>query len=155
MKAPVAIATGLRLISAGNVVPSLRSATSLAPAPIAPGPGCPGIGGPAAAVRGAGGPASRRGPPAARDTRPGLRHLPVDPWTHLLFEAAGRPLGPGVATLRLWREHVSLVTSQAAPETTTEGAAGELASFDTAANPADPAIMTTRKAVFLLHGLMP
>ena len=34
VRAPVAIATGLRLISAGNVVPSLRSATSLAPAPI-------------------------------------------------------------------------------------------------------------------------
>ena len=34
VKVPVAVVTGLRLISAGNVVPSLRWATSRAPAPI-------------------------------------------------------------------------------------------------------------------------
>jgi acetoin utilization protein AcuC len=53
---------------------------------------------------------------------------------------------------------VSEVTSQAAPDTMTEGASGEFASFDDGYNPGDPvdqAIMATRKAVFPLHGLMP
>ena len=50
------------------------------------------------------------------------------------------------------------MTSQTAPETMTEGAAGTFASFDDGYDPADPvdqAIMATRKAVFPLHGLMP
>src|SRR6202011_4219524 len=47
----------------------------------------------------------------------GYEHVHVVPrsWTHLLFEAAGRPLDPGAATPGLWREDVSLVTSPAAP----------------------------------------
>ena len=90
----------------------------------------------------------------------GYEHVHVVPrsWTHLLFEAAGRPLDPGAATPGLWREYVSEVTSQTAPETMTEDAAGEFASFDDGYNPGDPgdqAIMATRKAVFPLHGLMP
>jgi acetoin utilization protein AcuC len=53
---------------------------------------------------------------------------------------------------------VSLVTSQAAPETMTEGAGGTFASFDAGHDPGDPvdqAIMATGKAIFPLHGLMP
>src|SRR5439155_106528 len=54
----------------------------------------------------------------------GYEHVHVVPrsWTHLLFEAAGRPLDPGAATPGLWREYVSLATSQVAPDTMTEGA---------------------------------
>ena len=39
----------------------------------------------------------------------GYEHVHVVPrsWTHLLFEAAGRPLDPGAATPGLWREYVS------------------------------------------------
>ena len=90
----------------------------------------------------------------------GYEHVHVVPrsWTHLLFEAAGQPLDPDAATPGMWREYVSLVTSQAAPETMTEGAPGKFASFDDGYNPGDPvdqAIMATRKAVFPLHGLMP
>jgi acetoin utilization protein AcuC len=90
----------------------------------------------------------------------GYEHVHVVPrsWTHLLFEAAGRPLDPASATPGSWREYVSLVTSQAAPETMTEGAPGEFASFDGGYDPGDPvdqAILATRKAVFPLHGLMP
>jgi acetoin utilization protein AcuC len=90
----------------------------------------------------------------------GYEHVHVVPrsWTHLLFEAAGRPLDPSVATPGPWREHASLVTGQAAPETMTEVATGEFASFDDGYNPADPvdqAILATRKAVFPRHGLMP
>ena len=79
-------------------------------------------------------------------------------WTHLLFEAAGRPLDPGAATPGRWREYVPLATGQAAPDTMTEGAPVAFASFDDGYNPADPvdqAIMATRKADFPLHGLMP
>jgi acetoin utilization protein AcuC len=79
-------------------------------------------------------------------------------WTHLLFEAAGRPLDPASATPRTWREYVSWTTSQTAPDTMTEDAQGTFTDFETGHNPADPvdqAIMATRKAVFPLHGLMP
>jgi acetoin utilization protein AcuC len=91
----------------------------------------------------------------------GYEHVQVVPrsWTHLLFEAAGRPLDPGSATPALWREYVSAVTSQAPPETMTEGGRVTFASFDHGghdpADPLDQAIMATRKAVFPLHGLMP
>ena len=90
----------------------------------------------------------------------GYEHVHVVPrsWTHLLFEAAGRPLDPASATPGLWREYVSLVTSQSAPETMTEGAPGTFTDYETGHDPADPvdqAIMATRKAVFPLHGLMP
>ena len=91
----------------------------------------------------------------------GYEHVHVVPrsWTHLLFEAAGQPLDPAAATPGLWREYVSEVTSQAAPETMTEGAPGAFTDYDTSghdpADPVDQAIMATRKAVFPLHGLMP
>jgi acetoin utilization protein AcuC len=89
----------------------------------------------------------------------GYEHVHVVPrsWTHLLFEATGRPLDPASATPQTWREYVSWTTSQTAPETMTEAAPGTFTDFDTGHNPADPvdqAIMTTRKAVFPLHGLM-
>jgi acetoin utilization protein AcuC len=82
-------------------------------------------------------------------------------WTHLLFEAAGRPIDPASPTPQSWREYVSLTTSLSAPETMTEGGQGHfdpLTAFETGYNPSDPvdrAIMATRKAVFPLHGLMP
>jgi acetoin utilization protein AcuC len=90
----------------------------------------------------------------------GYEHVHVVPrsWTHLLFEAAGRPLDPASATPQTWREYVSWTTSQTAPETMTEDAQGTFTDFETGHNPADPvdqAIMATRKAVFPLHGLMP
>ena len=90
----------------------------------------------------------------------GYEHVHVVPrsWTHLLFEAAGQPLDPASATPGLWREYVSLVTSQAAPETMTEGAPATFTDYEIGHDPADPvdqAIMATRKAVFPLHGLMP
>ena len=93
----------------------------------------------------------------------GYEHVQVVPrtWTHLLFEAAGRPIDPASPTPRSWREYVSLATGQSAPETMTEGGQGHfdsLTAFETGYNLADPvdqAIMATRKAVFPLHGLMP
>ena len=90
----------------------------------------------------------------------GYEHVQVVPrsWTHLLFEAAGRPLDPASATSQMWREYVSWTTSQTAPETMTEDVPAEFTDFETGHDPADPvdrAIMAARKAVFPLHGLMP
>ena len=90
----------------------------------------------------------------------GYEHVHVVPrtWTHLLFEAAGRPLDPASATPQMWRESVSRATSQTAQETMTEDAQGKFTDFETGHDPADPvdrAIMAARKAVFPLYGLMP
>jgi acetoin utilization protein AcuC len=92
----------------------------------------------------------------------GYEHVHVVPrsWTHLLFEAAGRPIDPVSATPQTWRHYVAQATSQTAPETMTEGGQGhfDLLTAETGYNLADPvdqAIMATRKAVFPLHGLMP
>jgi acetoin utilization protein AcuC len=90
----------------------------------------------------------------------GYEHVHVVPrtWTHLLFEAAGRPIDPASPTPRSWREYVSRATGQSAPETMTEDGQGHFDPFETAGRPADPvdqAIMATRKAVFPRYGLMP
>ena len=90
----------------------------------------------------------------------GYEHVHVVPrtWTHLLFEAAGAPLDPALATPQSWREYVSRTTGQPAPERMTESGAAAFADYESGHDPADPvdrAIMATRKAVFPHHGLMP
>ena len=90
----------------------------------------------------------------------GYEHVHVVPrtWTHLLFEAAGAPLDPDTATPQPWRETVSRMTSQTAPERMTEGAPASFADYEAGHDPGDPvdrAITATRKAVFPQHGLMP
>ena len=79
-------------------------------------------------------------------------------WTHLIAEAAGRPIDPGAQTPVSWREHVARRTGVAAPEQMTEGAPASFEPFEAGYDPGDPAdraIMATRNAVFPLHGLMP
>jgi acetoin utilization protein AcuC len=79
-------------------------------------------------------------------------------WTHLLAEAADRPIGPDTPTPPEWREYVRRRTGRAAPEVMTEGMPGTFAPFETGYDPSDPvdrAILATRNAVFPLHGLMP
>ena len=51
-------------------------------------------------------------------------------WTHLLAEAAGRPVDPATATPDLWRQSVAAAVREAAPELMTEGGDGSFASFD-------------------------
>jgi acetoin utilization protein AcuC len=90
----------------------------------------------------------------------GYEHVQVVPrsWTHLLFEAAGRPLDPSSATPQSWRDYVAWTTGQTAPDTMTEGAPARYTDYDAGHDPADrvdQAILATRKAVFPLHGLMP
>jgi acetoin utilization protein AcuC len=79
-------------------------------------------------------------------------------WTHLLAEAAGRPVDPATPTPASWRQSVAAAVREEAPELMTEGGDGSFASFDGGYDPADPvdqAITATRTAVFPLHGLMP
>jgi len=79
-------------------------------------------------------------------------------WTHLLAEAAGRPLDPAAATPGAWREFVQARMGARPPETMTEGAAASFSPFSSGYDPADRVdrmIMATRSAVFPLHGLLP
>ena len=90
----------------------------------------------------------------------GYERLQVVPrtWTHLLAEAAGRPVDPGTPTPVSWREFAASRTRGKAPELMTEGAAGRYSAFEAGYDPADPvdqAIMATRLAVFPEHGLAP
>ncbi len=77
-------------------------------------------------------------------------------WTHLLAEAAGRPIDPPTPTPESWREEVTRRTREHAPETMTDGADAAFRDFDNGYDPADPvdrAILATMKASFPLLGL--
>jgi len=79
-------------------------------------------------------------------------------WTHLLAEAAGRPLEPGRPTPGAWREYARMRTGERAPELMTDGEPAVYASFTHGYDPSDPvdrSIMATRTAVFPSHGLHP
>jgi acetoin utilization protein AcuC len=77
-------------------------------------------------------------------------------WTHLLAEAAGRPIDPLTQTPVSWREYVRDRTGRRPPESMTDGPLNEFISFDSGSDPADPvdrSIAATRAAVFPAHGL--
>jgi acetoin utilization protein AcuC len=79
-------------------------------------------------------------------------------WTHLLAEAAGRPLDPAAPTPQSWREFARARTGVHPPQTMTDGAAASFSPFSSGYDPADGvdrAIVATRNAVFALHGLLP
>jgi acetoin utilization protein AcuC len=79
-------------------------------------------------------------------------------WTHLLAEAAGRPLDPAAATPGSWRALARSRTGESPPESMTDGASAAFASFASGYDPGDVvdrAIMATRTAVFPHHGLLP
>jgi acetoin utilization protein AcuC len=79
-------------------------------------------------------------------------------WTHLLAEAAGRPVEPGAPIPAAWRDYATRRIGREAPEVMTEGAPARYADFESGYDPAEPvdqAIMATRAAVFPQHGLMP
>ena len=79
-------------------------------------------------------------------------------WTHLLAEAAGRPIAPGTPTPEAWREFVLRRADETAPLLMTEGANTEVKTWETGYDPASPldqAVLATRRAVFPDHGLDP
>jgi acetoin utilization protein AcuC len=79
-------------------------------------------------------------------------------WTHLLAEAAAKPIDPQAQTPSAWQEYVRERTGRQPPETMTDGSAAEFASYESGFDPADPvdrSIRATRMAVFPAHGLNP
>ena len=85
-------------------------------------------------------------------------HVVPRTWTHLLAEAAGRPIDPGARIPDRWRQYALRRTGQEAPEVMTEGGEPAFSRFESGYDPADPvdrAILATRRAVFPQHGLMP
>jgi acetoin utilization protein AcuC len=79
-------------------------------------------------------------------------------WTHLLAEAAGRPLDPALPTPSDWRDYVARRTGTAAPTSMTEQAPAAYPPYENGHDPDEPvdrAIMATREAIFPLHGLVP
>ncbi|HUY51372.1 MAG TPA: acetoin utilization protein AcuC [Streptosporangiaceae bacterium] len=79
-------------------------------------------------------------------------------WTHLLAEAAGRPVDPAAVIPQQWREFTTQRTGVAAPEQMTDGATADFTAFASGYDPADTvdrSIMATRSAVFPAHGLFP
>ncbi|MFC5753512.1 acetoin utilization protein AcuC [Actinomadura rugatobispora] len=80
-------------------------------------------------------------------------------WTHLLAEAAGRPIEPETATPEPWRDFVRRRTAEIAPRRMTDGTSVvEVVTWGNGydpANPVDQAVLATRRAVFPEHGLDP
>ncbi|WP_153534383.1 acetoin utilization protein AcuC [Actinomadura macrotermitis] len=80
-------------------------------------------------------------------------------WTHLLAEAAGRPIDPAAGTPDAWRDLVRRRTDEIAPRRMTDGTIEvEVHTWETGydpANPVDQAVLATRRAVFPEHGLDP
>jgi acetoin utilization protein AcuC len=79
-------------------------------------------------------------------------------WTHLIAEAAGRPLDPATPTPQSWRDLVRARLGESPPLSLTDGHSTKFHDISAGYDPADPidhAIMATRKAVFPHHGLDP
>ncbi len=83
-------------------------------------------------------------------------------WTHLLAEAAGRPVAPETETPARWRAFVRLATGHEPPARMTDGGEPAWADFDDdvggghdPGDAVDRAIMATRRAVFPAHGIHP
>jgi acetoin utilization protein AcuC len=77
-------------------------------------------------------------------------------WTHLLAEAAGRPLDAATPIPGTWQAEASARTHTDAPSVMTDGESAAYSDFAAGRDPASPvdrAILATMKAVFPLHGL--
>lgn len=79
-------------------------------------------------------------------------------WTHLVAEVEGRPIGPSTALPVAFGEYVRQTMGRSAPLRMTDGAnpwPRDLVQGWDPGDPIDSAIMSTREAVFPLHGLEP
>jgi acetoin utilization protein AcuC len=79
-------------------------------------------------------------------------------WTHLLAEAAGRPVDRRAQTPPAWREYAQARTGEPAPEWMTDWEPAVYRPFQEGYDPSDYIdrwIMATRMAVFPHHGLDP
>ncbi|MBB6120914.1 acetoin utilization protein AcuC [Nocardiopsis algeriensis] len=88
----------------------------------------------------------------------GLVHVVPRAWTHLLGEAAGRPVDPDTETPQAWRDFVRERTGELAPLYMTDGREVVFDRFEDGYDPGnsvDRAIHATRTAVFPSHGIDP
>ena len=77
-------------------------------------------------------------------------------WTHLLAEAAGRPIDPERETPEGWRDFVLSRAGVHAPTRMTDGRSADFTPWPShSSDRVDDAIAATRKAVFPLHALDP
>jgi acetoin utilization protein AcuC len=79
-------------------------------------------------------------------------------WAHLVGEAVGRPVDPESEVPATWRRHVQELLGRDAPRVMGDGGTWRdrpWADGWDADDPVDRAILTTRAAVFPLHGLDP
>ena len=79
-------------------------------------------------------------------------------WAHLIGIAAHRPVDPGTQLPESWRQYVNSRCGRPAPLRMTDGSTAEYRSWATGSDPGnalDRAVLSTRKAVFPLHGLDP
>jgi acetoin utilization protein AcuC len=79
-------------------------------------------------------------------------------WTHVLAEAAHRPIPPHTDIPKSWRALAVQRTGRAAPPTMSDGHDPKPVPWSSGHDPADPvdrAILATRRAVFPHHGLDP
>ena len=79
-------------------------------------------------------------------------------WTHLLAEAAGRPVDPAAELPEGWRQHVRAVLGRRGPGRMTDGGDAAFRPWVSGYDPGDAldrAVLATRRAVFPLHGLDP
>lgn len=77
-------------------------------------------------------------------------------WTHVLAEAAHRPIPPNTPTPVKWREYTAERTGRLPPSSMTDGHEPRPRPWADGFDPADPvdrAVMATRRAVFPHHGL--
>ena len=78
-------------------------------------------------------------------------------WTHLVGIAAHAPIDPQSTVPASWRDEVYARTRQPGPVRMTDGRTGEWQPWEAGYDPADrldQAVLTTRKAVFPLRGLL-
>lgn len=78
-------------------------------------------------------------------------------WTHLLAEAAGSPIDPETPTPESWREHARRLAGEVAPLHMTDGSQPMFRPWEETGfspdDPADQAILATRREIFPFHGI--
>jgi acetoin utilization protein AcuC len=88
-----------------------------------------------------------------------LVHVVPRAWTHLLAEAAHRPLDPAVPVPEGWRELARRRANEPAPVRMTDGRSVDYVPWGRPTGevpePLDRAVQATRRAVFAAHGLDP
>ena len=79
-------------------------------------------------------------------------------WSHLIAEAAGRPIEPTRDVPEGWRHHVQQRYRRQGPGRMTDGRTGEFDPWSGGCDPGDATdrvVLATRRAAFPLHGLDP